>query len=560
MTKHLITTIITLFFSLTIYSQTDWAKSFGGSSLDEGTDIFFDNQGFIYTTGYYQGSVNFDSNGSSMGTLVSAGERDFFIAKYDNFGNLVWVKSIGGASNDQGRSIVVDGTGNIYVAGDFGGIVDFDPGLGFSLQDVEGNSDIFLAKYNAQGQFIWVKTFGGNGIESCRDLVIDGNGDLLITGVFEGTADFDPNGGVVSMTSAGDYDSFILKLDNAGNFLWSKSIQSTNNNFINQIVMDYSGNINVVGYFQGTADFDPSSGSFTLTAIGIKNIFFGKYNAQGDLIFARKIGGSGFEEGKGIAIDLQNNIYITGDFRGVVDFDPSTNTTFLTSKGLRDVFLAKYDTQGNILWANRVGGEREDQASALAIDDNEIYLAAFYSNNMILDNHQLFTSKGNTDIFMARYDLQGNILFATSHGGSNGDATGAIVVNNKELYSIGWIQGTSYFTGIPLSSAGDRDIYIARTIMENLTLTTTFSATAKVNFFPNPVSDYLNISIENIAAQKLTILMVDATGKIIYTALTNVNGQEVFNTFVDVSQFAKGLYFVQIATNHQVITKKIFVY
>ena len=563
MNKYHITTLIALILSITSYAQTDWAKKFGGNSHDQGTDICIDNMGYIYTTGFYEGIVNFDPNGNASGTLGSVGQRDFFIAKYDNFGSLVWVKGIGGGSNDHGRSITLDGLGNLYIAGDFDGLIDFDPGVGLNLKDVQGGSDIFLAKYDTQGNFLWAKTFGGIGVENCRDMIIDGNGDLIITGIFQGTADFDPNGGVASMTSAGSYDAFMVKLDDMGNYLWSKSIKSQNSNYINQLALDYSGNINVVGYFQGTADFDPSTGTFPLTTIGNKSIFFGKYNGQGELINVQMIGGSGFEEGKSIAVDLQNNVYITGDFRGVVDFDPSGNTTFLTSAGLRDVFVAKYNSQGNFLWADRVGGQGEDQASALTIDsNNEIYLAAFYNHMLMLSNDQVFHSKGNMDIVMTRYNSQGDILFATSHGGTNGDATTAIIANNNnELLSIGWIQGISYFTGISLNSAGDRYIYIARTVMETVSSATSVFATSdEISIFPNPSNGIFNITGENIETEALSITILDATGKTIETQHIDVLGQNYFEAYFDVSErTATGLYFIRLESKNQVITKKLFI-
>lgn len=563
MNKHLITTIIALIFSIPTFAQTDWAKNFGGSSLDEGTDICVDNMGYVYTTGFYEGSVNFDPNGSSSGALASAGQRDFYIAKHDNSGNLVWVKGIGGGSNDHGRSIVLDGLGNLYVAGDFEGLIDFDPGVGLNLKDVQGGSDIFLTKYDTQGQFVWAKTFGGNGVESCRDMIIDGNGDLIITGIFQGSADFDPNGGVVTMTSAGSYDAFMLKLDDMGNYIWSKSIESPNSNYINQMAMDYSGNINVVGYFQGSADFDPSSGTFSLNTIGNKSIFFGKYDGQGQLIDVQMIGGSGFEEGKAIAVDLQNNVYISGDFRGVVDFDPSGSTTFLTSAGLRDVFVAKYSSQGNFLWADKIGGQGEDRASALTVDsDNQVFVAAYYNHTLTLSNNQVFSSMGNTDIMMTRYSPQGDILFATSHGGANGDRTTAIIVtNNNELYSTGWIQGMSYFTDIPLNSAGDRDIYIARTIMETVASSApTFATADEISIFPNPSNGVFNIMVENIVADALTITVLDATGKVIQAEQMSILGQNYFEMNIDVSnQTTTGLYFVRLASKDQAITKKLFI-
>lgn len=565
--NHHLTILFSCFllcFTITsTYGQTAWAKNFGGSDLDQGTDIIRDDFGNIYTTGFFEGTVDFDPSVGVL-NLSSVGQRDFFIAKYDNLGNLIWAKSIGGGNNDHGRSILLDASGNIFVAGDFDGLVDFDPGMGFSFQDTKGASDIFLAKYDSQGDFIWAKTFGGNGIESCRDVTMDATGNLLITGVFQGTADFDPNGGVANIASSGSFDAFMVKLDGTGNYLWAKSIQSTNSNYINQIVVNHIGEINVIGYFQGTADFDPSSGTFSLTTIGNKSIFFGKYTSQGALIDMKMIGGSGFEVGKAIAIDMQNNIYITGDFRGVVDFDPSGNTGFLTSSGLRDICVAKYTADGNFLWADKIGGQGEDQASAITVDNNnEVFVAGYFNHTMMLSNNQTLTSAGNTDIILSRYSKDGTLQYAVSHGGANGDETISVVSNNNnhEVFSIGWIQGASNFEGTILNSAGDRDIYIARTIIDlNSTTAQTFVNENDIRIFPNPSNGNFTISIEDFEAEQLTVSVIDVTGRVVATRNWTTHGQTFYQGSFSISNIrTKGLYFVKIASANQVITKKIII-
>jgi len=298
MNKWIILTFFLFGSIITVSAQSEWANNYGSTNLDQGTDLQLDNIGNIYTTGFFEGTVDFDPTINGSVNLNSAGLRDFYIAKYDGLGQLAWAKAIGGGNQDYSKSIQVDGAGNIYVLGDFSGLVDFDPSAGFSLQDVNGASDIFIAKYNPQGDFVWVKTFGGIGIESSKDLIVGGQGNIYIAGIFQGTTDFDPNGGVVNLTSSGAFDSFILKLDSNGNYVWVKSIQGTNSNFINQIVLDYSGNVNAVGYFQGTADFDPNGGTLEMTSIGNNSAFLTKWNTQGQYIDALMIGGSGFEVGK----------------------------------------------------------------------------------------------------------------------------------------------------------------------------------------------------------------------------------------------------------------------
>jgi hypothetical protein len=557
---------VILFFSFITtltFGQAEWAKSIGGASLDQGSDIVMDNFGNLYTTGFFEGTVDFDP-GAGVVNLSSVGARDFFIAKYDNLGQLIWAKSIGGGSHEHARSIALDASGNIFVAGDYNGLVDFDPGVGFSFQDVKGASDIFVAKYDPQGNFIWAKTFGGVGIESCRDMTLDTFGNLLLTGVYQGTSDFDPNGGIINMTSTGQFDAFLLKLDVLGNYVWSKSIQSANSNYINQVVVDYTGNINIIGYFQGTADFDPSNATFSMTTISDKSAFFAKYSPQGQFINATMIGGSGFEIGKAIAVDLQDNIYITGNFRGVVDFDPSGSTNFVTSSGIRDIFIAKYTTQGQFVWANKIGGTGDDQATAITLDNNnEVFIAGYFNGSMTLSNSKTFTSAGNTDIILARYDSEGSLKYAVCYGGGNGDeAIGLIANNSGDIYNIGWIQGVSNFGNTTLNSAGDRDIYIAKTTMEDLTTTENpFVIEQNISIFPNPSNGQFNLKLEDLEAEQLTISIMDATGRILNREIINTFGQPIFQHQFDITnQVTNGLYFVRIAAKNSIVTKKLFVW
>jgi hypothetical protein len=557
-------TFILLFSFITIltFGQTEWAKSIGGTSLDQGSDVVMDNFGNLYTTGFFEGTVDFDPGAGAV-NLSSVGSRDFFIAKYDNLGQLIWAKGIGGGSHEHARSIALDASGNIFIAGDYNGLVDFDPGVGFSFKDVKGASDIFVAKYDSQGNFIWAKTFGGVGIESCRDMSLDAFGNLIITGVYQGTSDFDPNGGVISMTSAGQFDAFLLKLDVSGNYVWAKSIQSANSNYVNQVIVDHIGNINIVGDFQGIADFDPSNATFSMTTIGNKSAFFAKYSPQGQFINATMIGGSGFEIGKAIAVDLQDNIYITGDFRGVVDFDPSGSTHFVTSSGIRDIFVAKYTTQGELVWANKIGGTGDDQATAITLDNNnEVFVAGYFNGSMTLSNLKTFTSAGNTDIILARYNSDGLLKYAVCYGGGNGDEAIGLIANNAgDIYNIGWIQGVSNFGNTTLNSAGDRDIYLAKTTMQDLTATENpFIIEKNISIFPNPSNGQFNLRMENLETEQLTISVIDATGRILNSETVNTFGQTVYqHQFNLTNQVITGLYFVRITSENSVVTRKVFV-
>src|SRR5690606_21731654 len=151
------------------------------------------------------------------------GSQDVFISKLDANGNFVWAKRIGGTSSDFGNAIAIDGVGNVYTTGRFSDVVDFDPGTGtFNLNGGYGYYfDVFVSKLNVNGEFVWAKRIGGNGVDVGHAITLDGNNNVYTTGFFTGTVDFDPGTGTHNLASTGANDIFISKLDVNGNFLWA---------------------------------------------------------------------------------------------------------------------------------------------------------------------------------------------------------------------------------------------------------------------------------------------------------------------------------------------------
>ncbi len=563
----LVLTLLVLQASL--YGQ-EWAKAFGNQYLDQGADIAIDGSGNVYMTGFFQGTVDFDPS-ANVANLNSAGERDFFMAKYDAQGNYLWAKAIGGGGNDHARSIVVDITGNIFVAGEFSNIVDFDPGVGFSLHTGQGNADVFVAKYNPQGNFVWAKSFGGAGIDNCRDMMLDNSGNIFVTGVFQGTADFDPNGGVSNMTSAGNLDTYILKLDQFGNYLWSKSIAGMDNILSNQFVLDNNGNILIAGEFQGVADFDPSGGVLHQTSVGTFSGFFAKYKASnGDLLWADMIGGSGFERAKGVAVDVQDNIYITGVFRGTVDFDNSTNDTYVTSAGDQDCFVAKYTPTGNFLWANHIGGSGNDIGVDIEVDDfSTVFVSMLFRNTATVYDFQnqpkaSFTSNGSSDIGLFKFDKSGTYLWGKSGGGSNGDEPTAIAINNQNrVFTTGWFQGSSSFAGNNLASLGGRDVLMIKLNMSGVVSTQEQEEldAAEFKVFPNPSNGLFNLEINEFEGEELEVTIMDVTGRTVETIyLEGYGGFNYFTQQVDLTgRVSSGLYLVRLRNGQGVVTRKLII-
>jgi len=254
----------------------DWAKGMGGTDYDYGKSITTDASGNVYTTGYFQGTANFDPSGGTY-NLTSAGDYDIFIQKIDASGNLVWAKKMGGASADKGISLSIDAFGNVYTTGCFAETADFDPSTGTYNLTSAGSYDIFIQKLDADGNFVWAKAMGGTYADLGKSITTDASGNVYTTGYFYGTADFDPSGDTYNLTSAGQSDIFIQKLDADGNFVWAKRMGGASYDYGFSITTDASGNVYTTGYFEGTADFEPSAGTSNLTSAGGGNIFVAKY-------------------------------------------------------------------------------------------------------------------------------------------------------------------------------------------------------------------------------------------------------------------------------------------
>ncbi|MCE3260795.1 MAG: hypothetical protein K0S12_2436, partial [Bacteroidetes bacterium] len=222
-----------------------------------------------------------------------------------------------------GLAIVRDNSNNLYVAGTYSGVADFDPSASVSkMTSTSTADDIFIAKYSPSGNFIYAKSIGGTGTRSFGALAIDTSGYLYVCGGFNGTTDFDPSASTVALTSSGSGDGFIAKFDLNGTFLYVNQIGSSGAEFVSSVVVNAGGFVYATGNFQGTSDFDPSAATFNLTSAGNADIFVAKYSSAGSLVFAKNAGGTLADIGTSIAMGKQSAIHITGYFSGICDFDP----------------------------------------------------------------------------------------------------------------------------------------------------------------------------------------------------------------------------------------------
>lgn len=323
-----------------------WAKSIGaGGIADVPKAIKIDREGNIYIAGMYGYSCDFDPGPAVYGLSATNGG---FVLKLNANGEFIWARNTTG--NSDGADVYnifafeADQVGNVYLAGNYRGNVDFDPGAGtFYGASGPGHIRTFVCKIDTSWNLAWIADVGGSGGSGARTVDLDKAGNVYFTGVFMFSLDFDPGAGVYNLNGSGQDDIFIEKLDNNGNFIWAKAIGS--NGFDDAVYaadVDRNGNLYMTGMFNATVDFDPGIDTFNLTASnGNSDAFICKLDSAGNFVAAGKLGGNGKDAGNGI-YTWHGNVYVTGNFQSSADFDPGPTTYMLNGvPSTTDMFILK---------------------------------------------------------------------------------------------------------------------------------------------------------------------------------------------------------------------------
>ncbi len=541
--------------SFSLQSQTPnwiWAKSAGGNANDISYSISADATGNTSITGYFQSpSIVFGSY-----TLTNGGGSDMFISKTDPSGNSSWAQSAGTTWLNTGKGVVTDANGNTYVTGTFQSPTITFGSYTFTVTSMTGG-DVFLVKYDSSGNVIWAKAAGGTGDDLGWGICTDANGNAIITGYFNSaTITF----GSTTLTSSGSRDLFIVKYDASGNVLWAKSAGGNSQDQGLSVCADAGGNIFVTGYFQSNSI---TFGSTTLTNAGGANndFFIAKYDASGNVLWAKSAGGSSADGGFGVYADAGGNVFATGTFDSPLITFGSTTLTNSGTNG--DFFIVKYSPSSNVLWAKSAGGTNDDGGEGIITDTggNAYVTGGFRSPTLTFGSNTLTNTDntGNTyDVFVVKYDPAGNVLWVKSAGGNKWDVAWGISIDGSgnvyitgDFFSVSSSFGSNTLTNTDNSGATD-DIFVAK-----LGATTGIkeeNIPGNVFVYPNPSSGIFHFKT-NI--QKGIMKIYNTLGQEIFSIL-NLNPQ-ILNK-VDLSGQASGIYFYQITSEEkQIATGKLII-
>lgn len=555
MTKQFIL-ILLVFCALHANSQSpswQWAKSVGGTGYETSTSISVDANENVYATGYFGSpTITFGNT-----VLTNNGGDDIFIVKYDAFGNVAWAKSAGGAASDVGNSISVDANGNSYLIGGFNSSSIVFGNTTLTNDDGSGNSpDIFIVKYDVAGNVLWAKRAGGGFIDNCYGISIDTSGNFYITGGFQSlTVTFDTIN--LTKTNYVGTDIFIAKYDSLGNALWAKNIGGNNTDIGNGIIADVKGNSYLTGQFQEPIIF----GNTTLTNVVDDDIFVVKYDPSGNVLWAKSAGGSSIDEGNSISIDGNGNSIVTGHFySSSITFGNIILTNDTTNIFTCDIFIVKYDSLGNVHWAKSIGGTNNEVGNSINVDlYGNIYVTGYFQSTSLTFGNTVLTNSGiGYDIFIAKYDASGNLLWAKSAGGADTDFGLSVCVSTtgNSFISGSYRSATIAFDNISLTNAGNNtdDIFVAKLNDLSTSIAQEFESSG-FKLYPNPFTTETVLQTE-IILKGATLNMYNLFGQQV-KQIKNISGQTIA---LRRDNLPSGLYFIRLTQDNKVIaTDKLII-
>jgi len=423
------------------YSQNalnwEWAKRIVGTGKNFPYSMKAGSQGYIYVAGGFEDTLKLGNT-----QLVSKGSFDIYLLKYDANGVLVWAKQAGGADSDEAYALTLDRTGNIYLTGYFSGLANF----GSVQVKSNGDRDFFVAKYDKNGEPVWIRQGGSISEDYGNAMATDEAGNVFISGIYRDKITV----GNITYHSKGDKDIFLIKYDSDGSVLWSTTGGGSMADETTSMVIDEKGNCYIAGDFEGLAEFNKKM----IESLGKKDVFIAKYDNDGHIQWLNRAGSAtGDDHVSSIATDFSGNVYITGYFSGLANF----GALELKNKSSHDMFLVKYDSGGREIWARQTEGKGDEHARSLKLDkEGNIYITGEFNVDFTFGSDNI-KQLGDWDIFILKYSNSGEMLRGSQIGGIGYDKAYCI-----ELDDLSNIIITGYFSkkitiGTTILSSTDAD-------------------------------------------------------------------------------------------------------
>ena len=449
----------------------------GSVGADYAKGVAVDVVGNGYVTGYFNGSVDFDPTAGST-IRTSLGGNDISVAKYSPSGALVWVTTIGGASNEQPFDIVALPDGGVLITG----FVSPGATCNGAALGTAGGRDVLVARISAVGACQWSFAVGGPQDDEGRNITVRSDGSIAVAGMFRGTMDFDPSGAAAPLTARGGVDAFVATYSSAGAYLGAVQIGGTDDDLALDVAAASNGDVLVGGEFRGLATLGLATGAVPVVSAGESDYFLARYNSQLDLLWVNRGGGPQLDQinTNGIVVEPGGTIVVVGNFSGTANVGAGTSVVPVTSAGSQDIFITRYDAGGNWLGlANRLGGSGTDGAQGATLDGvGNIVVAGWFQGAVDFDPGAgvrvlvALGTNGAGDGFVASFDPAATLRWVAPIGAVvSGDASFALGAGvASDATGIVWAVGRLFGlvdldpsgTAVSVQSGGDADQFVVR--------------------------------------------------------------------------------------------------
>lgn len=428
--RPLCTTVCFSLCSALLPAQTapvfDWSGSIDGTDQELVTAVGSDFQFNVFSAGTFAGTHDFDPGPGVAQLSALPSVADQFVVKYRSNGTFAWAKDFDASSGIVPNAIAGDNNGNVIIAGEFYGTVDFNPGPGTMNISANGNpSDGYLCQLDSLGNLNWAFAISSAGQEYIKDIVVDSVGNIYCVGNFQNTIDFDPGPGNTSLSpSLTAEGTFVAKYSAAGALLWAGQIENQpgGSGIGFSLHINNAGDVLLGGEFWGQVDFDLGAGIHLATASGFNSeSYVLQFTPAGTFSQLITFGGSSSNDFiNDITTDENGTIYCSGCFNGTVDLAPGTQIVNHVTGGSYDVYLVAISSTGNYMWSNTFGNTFDSGETNLVYSQaSGLHLTGFFAGNLDFDpGPGSFNMAGASpsEAFYARYTASGSFITATELG------------------------------------------------------------------------------------------------------------------------------------------------
>jgi hypothetical protein len=559
--KNLKLTIWAILLSATTFSQTvDWGIAMGCNSFIIGGKSAVDKDGNIFVVGLFGGTTDFDPSGNTE-FRHCVGNAALFIAKYDEDGHLIWVINYthlksGNYSNYHQPFLVLDDNGDVYIASNFNRTIDFDPGIGNYIITPRGDFDGFLLKLGGNGEFKWVNQLKSSDDNSISSIAIL-NGELVIGGNFQQTADFVNQTDSVHFSANQQWTSFLAKVSQNGvllSFIFFEGVYSQM--YIYDIETDRHGNLVLIGCYSGTVDFDlnpTSSASLSTMGNNTSGFVLKIFSLDFGYLWARSFNGLSSSVAYDVAVSDLGNVYVIGYFQNQVHFGSGSNSVSLQSIGFDDAFLVSYTQTGNINFVKHVASPLPTYLNFVVIDkSNRIYLGGSFSDSVIspFQTPQITSySNGDIDYFLTRIDETGiSDMFFTAGGLGLDDLQGMAITDDGAIFINGRFRSQSLNITLnnsnPYMLSGSipnlqSTFFIAKYKLPDFSVSESKLRLKDFQLFPNPCTEICMISG---LSSEVEFTITDSKGALVSKGITV--------GLLDIQSLSYGLYTLSFVVNN----------